>query len=78
MIILSILFNNVRTIVWNGKIWVCGLNASTSSENSIAYSYDGITWSGTGFITSVVYSIAWNGNLFIGGGLTGVSGCFYK
>lgn len=54
-------------IAWNGNIFV----AVGSGTNSIAYSYDGIGWTGVTSSTSIFTtgnSVAWNGIRFVAGG----------
>jgi hypothetical protein len=55
--------------VWNGNIWV----ASGYGTNPIAYSYDGINWTGVGPIStgissdiSTCNSVVWTGSKFVG------------
>ena len=58
----SIFSTQGKNVAWNGSMWV----AVGSGTNSIAYSYDGITWMGLG--TSVFTQgngVAWNGTLWI-------------
>jgi len=47
-------------------IWVAG----GSTTNTLAYSYDGITWNGLGtaIFSSTGYAFAWNGILWVAGG----------
>jgi len=47
-------------IAWNGSMWV----AVGVGGLGIAYSYDGINWTGTG-ITSGTLGIAWSGSLWV-------------
>ena len=59
------IFTYVYTVSWNGAIWV----ALGFGTNSIAYSYDGITWTGLG--TSIFRAgicLAWNGIMWVAGG----------
>ena len=58
--------NKCRTIVWNGSIWVAG----GEGTNTLAYSYDGINWTGLGtiIVDTSCRSLAWNGTLFVAGG----------
>lgn len=55
------LFNGVRSLAWNGSLWVAGARGTSSI---LAYSSDGDTWvdspSGTALFTRV-NSITWNG-----------------
>jgi len=58
----SIFSTQGKNIAWNGSMWV----AVGNGTNSIAYSYDGITWMGLG--TSVLTlgnGIAWSGSMWI-------------
>jgi hypothetical protein len=51
-----------KGVAWNGSMWV----AVGGGTNSIAYSYDGITWMGLG--TSVLTQgngVAWNGAMWV-------------
>jgi hypothetical protein len=58
-------------VAWNGYIWVAG----GSGTNSMAYSYDGISWlasaTGNAVFTSSCGSVTWNGTLWIATG-TGI------
>jgi hypothetical protein len=47
-------------VEWNGSIWVAG---GQGTINTLAWSYDGITWTGLGksIFSSNVRGIAWNG-----------------
>jgi hypothetical protein len=61
------LFTSINYIAYNGLMW---LIAGGGTE-TIAYSYDGVTWSGTSttvFSGGVAYSLAWNGRLWVAGG----------
>jgi hypothetical protein len=53
-------------VVWNGSIWF----AVGSGTNTIAYSYDGISWTGIGatIFTTAGLSIGWNGTYLVAGG----------
>jgi hypothetical protein len=42
--------------------------AGGNGPNTIAYSYDGLTWNGATNPFSEVYGVAWNGSLWIAGG----------
>jgi hypothetical protein len=64
-----------RSIVWNGAIWVAVGGPGTSPETgdvSVAYSYDGINWTGIVNSYSTVllngYGVAWNGSVFLATG----------
>ena len=51
-------------IAWNGTLWV----AVGQGDNSIAYSSDGITWSGSSYsynIFTVGRGIVWNGTIWV-------------
>ena len=55
----------IRDAVWNGSIWV----AVGAGTNSIAYSSDGLSWTGLG--TSVFTQglrVVWNGKIFVATG----------
>ena len=56
-------------MAWNGTLWV----AVGKGDDSITYSYDGITWKGQGktTFTSVANGVAWNGRLFVAMGSGG-------
>ena len=60
-------------IIWNSAIsrWV----ALGYGTNSIAYSYNGINWTGIGLtvFSSIAYVVAWNGSMWLAGG-SGTSG----
>jgi len=53
-------------VAWNGTRFVVGGRGT----NSLAYSTDGITWTGlgTGIFSTTGYSIAWNGTRFVATG----------
>lgn len=55
-------------IFWNGLIWVASGDKS-GSKPTLAYSYDGVTWtdsaSGTSALTSMVYGVSWNGSQWL-------------
>jgi hypothetical protein len=64
------------TSVWNGQIFLAG-GGITSTTNTLAYSYDGINWTGLGLTTfssqggAGAGNFLWNGKMFIlGGGTT--------
>jgi len=61
---------------WNGtNMWV----AVGTGTNSIAYSTDGIIWTGIGSsIFSIGYSVVWNGEMWIAGGTGGTSAIAYS
>ena len=66
----SNVFTTGNGIAWNGKMWV----AVGSGTNSIAYSYDGITWtdvSGSSTILVIGRGIAWNNKKWIAVGKGG-------
>jgi hypothetical protein len=65
----STLFNPARSVAWNGTMWVAVGGGYTKSD-TIAYSYDGMNWTGVGMTTfsSDGFGIAWNGSLWIAGG----------
>ena len=61
------------SICWNGNIWVVG--GGPNSSNTMAYSYDGKSWTGLGNSifsqtsnTGICASISWNGTMFVAGG----------
>jgi hypothetical protein len=50
---------------WNGSIWVAGGAATNGTSNSLAYSTNGISWTGLGnSYFDRVFSICWNGQFF--------------
>ena len=59
--------SSVKTIVWNGKLFVAGGNSG-----KLAYSEDGINWtestSGSNIfsVTVNIINIIWNDNIFVG------------
>jgi hypothetical protein len=58
-------------VAWNGSMWI----AVGQGTNTIAYSYDGITWSGISSppITTAGYAIAWSGSTWVAVGQGGNS-----
>ena len=50
-------------VAWNGTMWV----AVGQGTNTIAYSSDGITWTGLGTsaFSSVGHGVAWNGTRWV-------------
>jgi hypothetical protein len=67
----SILFDSeVTTIAYNGQIWVAG----GSTTNTIAYSTNGLSWTGSALFPSICNAVAWNGTLWVAaGGINGTS-----
>ena len=66
-----------RNIAWNGTIAI----AVGQGTNSMAYSYDGITWivvSSAASISTSLYDIAWNGTLWVAAGLPTTSSMMYS
>jgi len=64
-----------NTIATNGQMWIAGgYTRSTpisSTTESLAYSYDGITWTGVGFplmFTTMCNSVIWTGTHWVAGG----------
>ena len=55
------LFSSCRAIHWNGIVWVAG---GTGSEHTMAYSYDGIHWTGMGksVFSTACHAMDWNGH----------------
>ena len=56
--------------VWNGTLWVAG---GLGTQNAVAYSYNGMNWTGVGLIstgpssnTNFCSSIVWTGQNFVG------------
>ncbi len=60
-----------RAVTWGGNIWIIANNVGT--PNTIAYSYDGETWTTTTSPSVVWTSLRWNGSYFIAGGAGGSS-----
>jgi hypothetical protein len=61
-----------RGIAWNGNLWVA---VGRGTTYSIAYSYDGIKWTGaapSSMFLETVNGVAWNGTLWVAvsGGIT--------
>jgi hypothetical protein len=71
----------VRTIAWNGLMWVAGATG-VSSTSTFAYSFDGIIWtasaSGTAILNQRVWSVAWSGNIWVAAGLGSSSSLAYS
>ena len=64
------IFSSVNSIAWNGSMWVAVGTAIL--DYSIAYSDDGISWTGTNvtpgnnnYFLSSGYDVAWNGKMWI-------------
>jgi collagen type VII alpha len=54
-------------VIFNGTLWLaCG-----SGANSLAYSYDGATWTGLGtsLFSNIGNTIAWSGSIWVAGGI---------
>jgi hypothetical protein len=52
-------------VAWNGTLWV-SVGEGGSSSNTIAYSYNGTTWTGLGKnLFTNAYNISYNGTLFV-------------
>ncbi len=64
---LSSLFTNIKDIVWNGSLFVA---VGSGSKDSIAWSEDGITWTGLGktIFTGYGTAVASNGSIWVAGG----------
>jgi hypothetical protein len=61
----------ILSIAWNGRMWLIG----GSINPSMAYSYDGITWTGiTGLNGYEIWKIVWNGLLWVAGGRNASTG----
>ena len=63
---------NIKSIVWNGLMWVACANYVTSAypvHATLAYSFDGIIWtassSGTALLNLHVFEVAWGGNIWV-------------
>ena len=68
----TILDDSVRSLAWNGSLWVAG---GTGTNFSLAYSADGINWngvSGSNTLTTQVNCIKWNGSILVAGGPSGI------
>ncbi len=60
------------TIPKSGSMWVAVGDNNGDGSNTIAYSYDGIVWTGLGNIFSINGSgIAWNGTMWVAVGYSG-------
>ena len=58
-------------VAWNGRLWIAVGGGPT---NSIAWSKDGINWTGLGKpVFTMGFRVAWNGLLWIAGGSGGTS-----
>jgi hypothetical protein len=56
-------------------MWVAG----GSGTNALAYSYNGINWTGLGKTTfSIGYTVAWNGSMWVAGGEGSVNTLAYS
>lgn len=70
----SIFVSGGTGVAWNGKMWVAtgaDLSGGSNSNNSVAYSYNGINWVGLGKpIMDQGFCIAWNGRMWVAGGST--------
>lgn len=62
-------FSTGYSIAWNGSLWVAGGQAGA---NTLAYSYDGLTWIPLGktLFNGTVHGISWNGSLWVAVGET--------
>ena len=69
------LFNYCSCVEWNGLIWVAGGGDTTITGGfSIAYSCDGINWTGSQsarILIDVINAISWNGTVWVGVGKAG-------
>ena len=54
-------------VAWNGNLWVAvGLPSTDPQANTIAYSYDGITWNpSANSVFTTGNGVAWNGSLWV-------------
>ncbi len=58
----SIFSSQGKGVAWNGNMWV----AVGSGTNSIAYSYDGVTWIGLGLLVLTQgNAVAWSGSMWV-------------
>ena len=58
----SIFSTQGNGVAWNGTMWV----AVGSGTNSIAYSYDGVTWIGLGLLVLTQgNAVAWSGSMWV-------------
>jgi hypothetical protein len=57
-------FTSCNAIAWNGNLWVAG---GTNASNTLAYSYNGTSWTSNGntIFSTQCNGIAWNGFVFI-------------
>ena len=63
------LFNKLSTSVkWNGNIWIAG-GSNIGSNYTLAYSFDGITWTATEGPYDYVRSVNWSGDEWFAVGL---------
>jgi hypothetical protein len=58
----SVFSTEGKGVAWNGNMWV----AVGSGTNSIAYSYDGVTWIGRGLLVLTQgNAVAWSGSMWV-------------
>jgi hypothetical protein len=58
----SVFSTQGKGVAWNGSMWV----AVGSGTNSIAYSYDGVTWIGLGvLVLTQGNAVAWSGTMWV-------------
>jgi hypothetical protein len=73
----------IRCIAFNGSMWVA-VSVNGGATNSMAYSYNGITWtltsSGSAILNANIYGVAWGGNIWVavGSSSPGGSGLIYS
>jgi hypothetical protein len=55
------------SVCWNGSIWVA---AGNGTVNTLAWSNDGITWTGLGItrFPTIAFDVCWNGTRFVAAG----------
>ena len=63
------IFTDCRAVCWNGSLWLAG----GIGINTLAYSYDGLSWSGLGsdIFNGGCLCLAWNGTTWVAGGYGG-------
>jgi hypothetical protein len=63
------IFTECRALAWNGSIWLAGGTPASGKTNTIAYSYDGINWTGiSAALRTSCNTIAWSGSFWTAGG----------
>jgi len=63
------IFTKCQALAWNGSLWLAGGTPGTGRTNTIAYSYDGINWTGiSADLRTSCNAIAWSGSIWTAGG----------